>query len=417
MKKEINFTSGKKRFCVLAAGLLLLSACGKGGQEEEQKQTGSAVVVTETDTVAMNLGNQCVAESEKGYYIWGYSAIDPDRGISIPMLLFKDKESGRIVPLCNRPDCAHIDEECNAYFPPESAVLDGGEYGVLYEYIQYYEGNLYVSGISADRYVSIYRIGADGSGDWELSTKVFRTDYAYDIVFYFPELLIADGYIYYVDWNQKCQTLERIPLGGNTAEVLYDGPEEAEGDILATQIPEVKNIEGFVYFLTISYLGDTAETANSVGGLYQCDMETGKCVKAKDGYGGPWTVHNGYVYYGGMDRDGLCRYSMREGVEEILSDEPIRCPEIALTDDYIIICVQESESGRRYGPESHTLFIYDYEGNKLATVANNIWMDKFYGGNSEILFGRWADETENGVCFMDLTLPLEELHWENFAVD
>ncbi|MBD5533685.1 MAG: DUF5050 domain-containing protein [Lachnospiraceae bacterium] len=413
MKKEIHFTGGIKPLCVLAAGLFLLSACGRSGQEEEQKQAGEgAVVVMETDTVDTDFGFQCVAESEKGYYIWGYSAVNPDRQISINMLLFKDKESGRIVPLCNRPDCAHVDEECNAYFPPTSSAMEGAD-GFLYDYIQYYDGSLYVSGMSVDRYVSLYRIEADGSGDWELSTKVFRTDYDWGSVFSYPEILIADGYVYFVDWNQKCQTLERIPLGGGTAEVLYDGPDGVSEDISATEITEVKNIEGFVYFLTISYLGDSAELVNSVGGLYQCDMETGQCVKAKDGYGGPWSVHNGYLYYGGMEGEGLCRYSMRDGSVEILSDDPINVPQIALTQDYIIICDQMA--GRP--PYGYSLIIYDYDGNRLATVPNNIWLNKFYGGNSEMLFGSWGDESGMGVCFLDLTLPFEELHWENFAVD
>lgn len=44
MKKEINFASSKKLFCILAMGLLLLSACGESGQEKEVKPAEDAVV-------------------------------------------------------------------------------------------------------------------------------------------------------------------------------------------------------------------------------------------------------------------------------------------------------------------------------------------------------------------------------------
>ena len=127
MRKGIHLTGGRKLFCVLTAGLFLLSACGKADSEAPK----DAAAPVESDVVESDFAYQFVAESEKGYYLW--ERINP--GWLYPRLMFLDRESGRVVPLCSRPDCTHEDEECNAYFRENNR--DGG--GVNKQYLQYYE--------------------------------------------------------------------------------------------------------------------------------------------------------------------------------------------------------------------------------------------------------------------------------------
>ncbi len=237
MRKEIHFTGGIKLLCVLTAGLFLLSACGK--TEEEDTDGGAASVesdMVESDTVEADFAYPYVAESENGYYYWERKS----REQWYPRLMFMDKESGRVVPLCSRPDCTHEGQECNAYFRD---VNNNGD-GVHKYYLQYYERNLYAVGLSEDAYVSLFRIKADGSAEWEISAKLYRTDYAATGEWKTPEILIHDGYVYFVDRYQKVKKLERMPIGGGAPEILFEG----DSDASAVDIFRIKSNGGSLFF-------------------------------------------------------------------------------------------------------------------------------------------------------------------------
>ena len=81
--------------------------------------------VFETDAQTEFVDGEC-AKTENGYYMWGCAMI--------PNLCFIDSQTLKMVPLCNRPDCMHMDSECNAYYERD---LGDGEYFDC-NYIQYY---------------------------------------------------------------------------------------------------------------------------------------------------------------------------------------------------------------------------------------------------------------------------------------
>ncbi len=382
MRKEIHFTGGIKLLCVLTAGLFLLSACGK----TEEKDTDGAAAPMESDMLGADFEYQFVAESENGYYFW--ERISQDN--LYPRLMFMDKESGRVVPLCNRPDCVHEGEECNAYFRGQHD--DGG--GVHKEYLQYYDGNLYAVGLSEDAYVSLFRIKADGSAEWEISAKLYRTDYAATHSWESPEILIDGGYAYFVDWFQKIKKLERMPINGGASEIVFEGDSDASEVV----IYRIKSNDGSLFFQVMSYHPDDIPV-NVVGVLYRYDpaTEQSSLVKA---FTGPYSIRSGFVYYGSSE--GLCRYSIRDQITEILANQPLEVPITTLTKDYIILCDQMTDS---------TLIIYDYEGKEITTVPNTLGLAWYFGGDSDVLFGEcWNDDTS--LCFLDLNRPVEELRWE-----
>lgn len=74
----------------------------------------------------------------------------------------------------------------------------------------------------------------------------------------------------------------------------------------------------------------------------------------------------------------------------------------------MILCDQKTD---------FALIFYDYEGKELAKVENTIGMYWYFGGNAQILFGRCMDEVGMGLCFLDLTRPLDELEWEELKAD
>ncbi|MBD5482692.1 MAG: hypothetical protein HDR15_09300 [Lachnospiraceae bacterium] len=381
MRKEIHFTSGIKLFCVLAAGLFLLPACGKTEQksvEENVLESGSCV--SDSDFEYYD-----VAESDKGYYFWEQVSTVVD----YPLLMFRDKESGRVVPLCNKPDCMHDVHECNAYFPSIDFVEDG----IDKFYLQYYGGSLYAVGLSSDRYVTLFRIMADGS-EWEIDTKLYKTDYSTG-QWRTPDILIIDGYVYFIDGKQKMMKLERMPLGGGTAEVVFEGDSNAE----EVQVYRMKSQDGALFFQALEFVDGNFDHAT--GGLYRYDFDAGQCSLVKKGLSCPYSVQNGLVYYGGGE--GLCCYSIQDEAMEILTDQSMDVPNITLTNKYIILFDQMGGG---------TLYIYDHEGEELAEVSGDLKPSWYFGGNSDLLFGECRGDESFRLCFLDLNRPFEELQWE-----
>ncbi|MDE5820227.1 MAG: DUF5050 domain-containing protein [Lachnospiraceae bacterium] len=383
MGKEIRVLTGVRFLCALMAGLFLLPACGKNGQKYAEK----AAMGTESGMIASDFEYRKVTQSENGYYFW--ERLSPDQ--FCPRLMFMDKETGRVIPLCNRPDCTHEGRECNAYFP----LFEFGKSGVDRDYLQYDEGSLYAAGLSSDDYVALFRIKADGSAEWEISTKLFRTDYSSTGHWRSPEILIADGYVYFVDSKQKRMRLERMSITGEMSEVVFEGDSAA----LYVDVFRMKNIDGLVFFQVASGVDDILE--NTADGLYCYNAVSGQCSLVKEGLLGSYSVQDGFVYYAAAE--GLCCYSIRNQTTKILTDRPMDIPNITLTKDYIILCDQIADSA---------LIVYDYEGNEIATIPNNVGLHWYFGGDSEMLFGECVDDIGLSLCFLNLRRPIAELRWE-----
>ncbi|MCM1190839.1 MAG: DUF5050 domain-containing protein [Butyrivibrio sp.] len=387
MRKGIHFTGGIKLLCVLTAGVFLLSACEKTG-EKDTNDIASPVESNRmgTDTDEADFAYPYVAESEMGYYFWERES--PDQ--FYPRLMFMDRESGRVVPLCSRPDCTHEGMECNAYFKEHNS--NGG--GVHKYYLQYYEGDLYAVGLSEDAYVSLFRIRADGSGEWEISAKLYRTDYAATGEWKTPDVLIHGGYVYFVDLYQKVKKLERMPIDGGPSEVLFTGDRDAS----SVDIYRIKCNGGLLFFQVVSYWNDTSENAEAAA--YRYDPASGQCSMVLEGFPGTFSVRDGFLYY--SSAEGICRYSIQDQTTDLLVEQPMNIPTVTLTKDYIIVCDQM---------EDNALTFYDYEGKKITTVPNTLNVGWYFGGDSDMLFGEcWDAYTSLG--FLDLRRPVEKWQWE-----
>lgn len=372
--------------CVLAAGLFLLSAC----QKTEQGNVEGTVSAEGAGAVETDLEYYYVAESEHGYYRW--KEIDIDSGF--PMLMFTDKESGETVPLCNKPDCTHDSEECNACFPVMSAYTNTG---MDAHYVQYYNDSLYIIGLGEDDYVTLYRVEADGS-EWEESTRLYRTDYSATGHWRTPEILIADGYVYYIDYKQKSMTLTRMPVGGTKAEIIYEDDSDAE-----VQIHRLKCRNGYVYFQVVTFPEGKYELHEAA--LYRYDTADGQYSLVKAGIYGSYSVWNDLVYY--VDENGLFCYFTQAQTEKTVVDQPLDYPTVTLTEDYIVLCDFKGDG---------TLTFYDYEGKEAVTVSHDMeLLALYYGGNSDMLFSEGVDDGALKMYFLDLKEPLDDIQWEDFS--
>lgn len=390
MRKELKIKCLKRLFCVLTAGLFLLSAC----QKAEQGSVERTDLMGEIEEVESDYEYGFVAESEHGYYSW--ERVEYIREPSdLALLVFMDIESQQVVPLCNKPDCMHDSEECNAYY---SDIHSFSNEGMDKHYIQYYEDSIYAIGLGEDDYVSLFRIEADGS-EWEESTKLYRTDYSSTGHWRVPEVLVADGYVYFIDYKQKSMTLTRMPIGGTKAEVIYEDDSGAE-----VQVHRVKYRNGSVYFQVVTFPEGKYELHEAA--LYRYDTVDGQCSLVKEGIYGSYSVRNDLVYY--VDENGLFCYSIQEQNEKTVVEQPLDYPTVTLTEDYIVLCDIKGDG---------TLSFYDYEGKEVATVSGALRPLLYLGGNSDMLFAECTNDNVTRLCFMDLKKPLDELQWEDFQRD
>lgn len=189
--------------------------------------------------------------------------------------------------------------------------------------------------------------------------------------------------------------LERIPIGGGTAEVLFEGDDDAK----AVEVYRIKRHEGFVFFQTYSFNDENVEHA--AGGLYRYDASGNRYDLIKEGLIGPYSVKNGFVYYG--NEEGLCRYSIQEGTTEILTDRPMMVPNIMLTKESIILYDQMGDG---------TLTAFDYEGVEILNVSSEVKLLRFFGGNADMLFAEGVNDKGRSLLFLDLNRPATELRWE-----
>lgn len=314
--------------------------------------------------------------------------------------MFLDRESGTVVPLCNKPDCKHESEDldCNACFREVQDIrsadseLDGD--GMIHEYLQYYEGSLYAVGCDSEGYAALYRIKPDGSGEWEECTRLYRTDFSSTGRWETPDVFIDNGRVYYADSAQENEKLQSVGIDGEDPEIIFEG--EAE---MVNLVYRMKSRGGYLYYQVMTYEGDDYE--NYQGGLYQYDPSTGESRMVKEQLIVPYSVRGDFVYYG--NEDGLCCYSMKDQSTKVLADKSMQVPYITLTEDYI--AVFDSNAGNE-------LTLYDYTGNEIASInAPELWM--CWGGDSSMLFGQGKGEISSGWKVLNLEDVGEDLQWKS----
>ena len=241
--------------------------------------------VFETDAQTEFESSECT-KSEKGCYLWGGRVKD--------LLCFIDSQTFEMVPLCNRPDCSHMDIDCNAYYEGYTTV---GEF-FDHNYIQYYEGNIYLVG-SDGEYENLYRVSPDGS-TCEKYMSLYRVDLSPDDSFDMdttnvsqyisPKICLHRGYVYYIDNRETYPRIRRMKLGSNEVEIVYEtGGERAT---VYRMMPH----GDYLFFQTGNFSNDDY-TAEIDGGIMAYNINTGKTILVKQGAVSSYGVVDNCIYY------------------------------------------------------------------------------------------------------------------------
>lgn len=188
-----------KKLVIIFLSIICLTACGKYEQEDfgnnYDPDKDAQIFSSERNAVYTENGFYTIADLER--------------------IEFIDRESGKQVPLCAKPDCTHEKESCNAYFRMPLAI-------------QIYDKMLYVVAAgSEESTMSLYRLSMDGSEREEVK-KLYATEET-DTEGCSLSFVIHRGYGYMVtNWMQKdrrerTQALYRISLDRDEEkEIIYE---------------------------------------------------------------------------------------------------------------------------------------------------------------------------------------------------
>lgn len=316
--------------------------------------------------------NSNVTKSEHGYYFFDTRYMG--------FMMYYDINSGQKVPLCNRPDCRHDSKECNAYY---NGIFNPGE-GVHFstDYVQFYNGSLYVIGYDAEQYVKLYKISEDGSSR-EYSTTLFKADFTPSEgtaigtdhkAWTTPEVCIHRGYVYFIDLRETEKKLRRVKIGESEAEVVYENESQSE-------VYRILPYGDYVFFQAASVIEGKAEFD---GNIYAYDIQSSEINMVKRGVFTTYTIAGDMLYY--CDESGIWGCSLVTMEEELLVKD-VKSLDFSTDGKYIYA----------FDAETGTLEAYDNKGNLIDHVVDKNVVGMYFGCDSQYLFALGATERKYGT--------------------
>ncbi len=388
----------KYALLILLMGMIvIITACADSGEKnskENRLETNSSENAMGFDLSAMEYNpdtdaqpfftNSRMAKSEHGYYYW-------DTGGN-GFVMYYDMDSGKKVPLCNRPECRHDDEECNAWYPdifnPNAVETRDARYDT--NHINFYDGSLYLIGCDKDDYVCLYKIAEDGSSR-EVSQRLFRADFTPDDgisskdvqQWKAPEVCIHRGYVYYVDTREKQPVLRRMKLTENEPEILYT--------VKDGKLPKIYRLKAYGNYLFFQVNDDFQENHLASVGLYVYDIKTGEIRLVKDSVIAPYNIADGMLYYYSSD-EGIHCCSLATGEDRMLVEE---APDMNFSADGQNIYFFQEETG--------VLELYDAQGKYVSRIEDEHLVYGYCGCDSQYMFALGStEEVKPGTGSMEV---------------
>jgi len=401
--REVSDTDVERRdnkmkkwiFAVLL--VLVLTGCGAGEQDKNSEAMTLPVENTEDEKIAvsvevmeeefLDLGTYSTknmestdgqpefswtrgASSDLGLYYWESSG---------GRLMYYDKASKQQVPLCNRPNCKHTDDACNAAFYTYTI----GSIEFYKNMIFYYGDSVYIIGDDSSGYVNVYKVAYDGSS-WEKYMPLFKAEKTITVEndmtkveWRQPDVFLHKEYVYYVDNSESQPKLRRILMGGSEIEVVA----EAQGE--RAMLYRVKCYGDFVFFQSAHYIGEEI-----FGGIYAYNVKNGEVVLVKVDAIRDYYIVDDMLYF--EMEETIYQYDLKTGIQKEL---PVKCMKDTWNSYYV-----DEDAIYVFSGGLGCLDIYDKEGKHLTSVIDSRIRDCFFGKNGYFL----ADTEEDGIAVLDV---------------
>ena len=307
-------------------------------------------------------------------------------GSNPSFLYFTDIASGVTMPLCNKPECTHTDNTCNAY-------LGDNHY---FSAIRIYDGKIYWLALDLTDLpcYHLMRMNLDGTDHEIVSTLDYDTTRAIrdlDGCSY----VIHRGYLYiggfHFEATGKTEPFEftvfAAPLSGGEAFTIM-----SEVHNCANAIFLIKPVGNDLYIFQNSYRTIDAETAEKMGAFYRWNSKTRKgeylygeqtvnsTCQTYFGFTMPCPVPGDGLYYSlyefSENEYKLMKLSFQTGTLEQIGVFPSEAGGPVFVKDYIIC------------HNSNSIYLFDYNLN-LVSQSDSMDSDglsNFLGANSQFAF-------------------------------
>lgn len=388
---------------LLLCSVLLITSCQRGNTESDNMEisgTENSKTTKETEDVKKedaNVKNENLKEEKldlsnysleykegtdfQSFFLWNYAA-KSENGCYFwnnvkHSIMFYDNTSKATIPLCNLPNCKHenYDTSCNSYFNKDNTGQDTFDTGN----IQYYEGNLYITGCDTNSNANLYKVAKDGSTR-EISCKLYKyeniyknEDEGYVESWFEPIVCIHRGYAY-------CIIDESIP---RIRKVKLNSKEEPQVVYETSGIrPILYRMEGYgdyIFFQTGNFTDESC--VNVEGGIYAYNTVTETISLVKKDAISSYIIQDTMLYY--STDTTVNRYDLSSQKDEVFMEVKEAYPTVMADNKYIYIT-----------DDSGISTVYDKEKTKICTITSSKTMECIYGDDA-YLFAKEYDEDGN----------------------
>lgn len=401
------------KHCILLTGIIcLLSGCsGTDGTSDASEGNGQS-----TDTAAVNTQTASdldvspedyegkdyhfdtdyqsfffmpnIAKGEAGYYYWEEND---------ERLYYYDTATAQSVVLCNKADCTHDDDTCNAYF---NAAKKENQDVFCKTYIQYYDGAVYVTGYDPKGNVNLYRVAADGSSCDKymcLFKQNMMSPYGNSqiIDFTYPEVCIHRGYVYFINNMETTPKIYRMKMGSETSEVIY------ENTGLRPAVYRIKPYGDQIYFQAGNFEDDTY--IDIEGGVYAYDPDTEKVSLYKESAISPYLFYKDDLYYSASD--GIYHYDKEEEQDEKVLDTEKNNADFMMINDQIVV----------YLDEDSNMFVCDLETDSTHTIDGDGITTCLFGDGHFMFAEGYKEGDASGLYAIKFSDLLRASEWTNIT--
>ena len=387
---------------LLYACVISLSACSNGTGSESEN-AGQAELSTESVFLSMeqetlNLTDYSLSNEEMDYYLEdsvvmgenGYYYFDNE------YLMYYDIPSGKVVPLCSRPDCTHNDNNCNAYFGAADMMYDTTS-------LAYEDGWVYVTGcITKTGSVNLCRIAADGSSRDDSYMSLYYTeaeDEYGNFEMTYPYFCVYRGYVYY-SYDESLAKLYRKKLGSDEEEIVF-----SSGGTY-TEVFRMKYSGDYLFFEMICYMDENYEESDV--GLFAYNTKSGDTTLVKEGIGSYYMICNDLLYYAYGDQ-GIAALSLDTGEDGLIfEDYNMFESSFTVVDDVIYVLTTHiytsnmEETDETNGTEesnetnADTLTAYSLDGTEIARLEHDDIEFCVFGDSTYFFAKEYAADEETG---------------------
>lgn len=240
-----------------------------------------------------------------GYY---YSVINEDYD---DVLMYYDKESGISLPVCQRTDCEHVDDNCDACFTSDMY------YDEFEGEMWYYDNELYyLSSENSDESITFILNTLSMDGSTRTTVKEVCTQYYEGGGAISPVITIHRGYMYYV------------VVDGDGVSIYKSGLDKKDEPVelcrCAGFYNEITGVQGFgdgILFENMYCEEETEDILDIQGKIFYYSQNTGEISLLAEGILGVFAVTEDSIIY--TDRKDMLMYNINDGNTKVLAADEV----------------------------------------------------------------------------------------------